>query len=313
MTWFRVDDTLAHHHKVVKAGNAAMGLWVRAASWCAQQLTDGHVPIEIASQLGTAPQIARLVSVRLWHEVDGGYQFHEWSGGSTQRQPTRAEVEARREKQRDRQRLHRERAANGGRIAAESNGKPAPISGQPQVSGTRHALVTDPADAYPTRPDPTRPSKTPHGAAEEVSPDRARDDEPPRDEPPPPAVAEPHPGRAVTGPTAADSYRFVDAAIGRDHPHSVRTDLAIQVSEALLAGISRRHIFAALVLWLDKPHLGPRALPSLISEVIRLENKGAGKPRASASDKAVAEVNAAFEAYEQQASHSNIRALPRGA
>ena len=41
MTWFRVDDTLAMHPKVYAAGNAAMGLWVRAGAWSMQQLTDG--------------------------------------------------------------------------------------------------------------------------------------------------------------------------------------------------------------------------------------------------------------------------------
>lgn len=30
MVWFLVDDNLAFHDKVTKAGNAAMGAWVRA-------------------------------------------------------------------------------------------------------------------------------------------------------------------------------------------------------------------------------------------------------------------------------------------
>lgn len=159
----------------------------------------------------------------------------------------------------------------------------------------------------------TETEQTPHGAARDVSPDRAYDNEPRHDEPPSPAFPDPSPGRAVVGPTSGDAYRFVDAAIGRDHPHTVRTALAIEVGEQLLAGTSRRHIFAALVLWLDKPHLGPKALPTLISEVIRLEGKSGGKPRQSATDTALAEVDAAFAAYEQQVSHSNVRALPRGA
>lgn len=314
MTWFRVDDTLAFHQKTVKAGNASMGLWVRAGSWCAQQLTDGHVPAEIANQLGTAPQIARLVAVRLWVEVDGGYQFHEWTDGSAQRQPTRAEVEDRREKQRNRQRLHRERNANGSRIAAESGGEQEPLPDASQVSDHRNALVTQPGDAYPTRPDPSLLPKTPPGAAEDVSPDRAHDVEPPHDEPPMPSIPQPHPGPAVTGPTAGDAYRFVDAAVGREHPHAVRTALAIGVGNALLNGISRDVILAALVLWLEKPHLGPGALPSLISEVIRTRNRPRGKARQLASDTALAEVEAAFAAYEQQQDNpSHLRALPRGA
>lgn len=311
MTWFRVDDTLAFHRKTVAAGNAAMGLWVRAGSWCAQQLTDGFVPTEIATTLGTAPQITRLVRARLWAEVEGGYTFHQW--GEEGRQPTRDEVETRRERQRDRQRLHRERAANAGRITAESSDKDAPFFATSQVSGPGHTSVTDPADAYPTRPDPTHTQETPRGAAEEVSPDHARAGVSPHGEPPPASFPDPHPGRAVSGPSAADAYRFVDAAIGRSHPHAVRTDLAIQVGEQLLAGMSRRYIFAALTLWLEKPHLSPKALPSLISEAIRMESKQAKKTRTIASETVDAEIDAAFAAFTNTTNGTHLRALPRGA
>ena len=53
MPWFKVDDNLAFHHKVVAAGNAAMGLWVRAGAMCAQQLTDGFVPDHMVNTLGS--------------------------------------------------------------------------------------------------------------------------------------------------------------------------------------------------------------------------------------------------------------------
>ena len=92
MTWFKVDDTLAHHAKAVAAGNAAMGLWVRAGAWCSQQLTDGFVPDHMARSLGSAREIAALVRVGLWAAEEGGYQFHQWGG----RNPTRVEVETRR-------------------------------------------------------------------------------------------------------------------------------------------------------------------------------------------------------------------------
>jgi len=45
MPWFKVDDTLAFHAKVVAAGNAAMGLWVRAGAHSMQQLTDGFITV----------------------------------------------------------------------------------------------------------------------------------------------------------------------------------------------------------------------------------------------------------------------------
>lgn len=105
MPWFKVDDTLAFHHKSVAAGNAAMGLWVRAGAWSMQTLSDGFIPDVIAVQLGTSAQAKRLVSVGLWDRARNGYTFHEWE----QRQPTKVQVHADRAATAERQRKARER------------------------------------------------------------------------------------------------------------------------------------------------------------------------------------------------------------
>jgi hypothetical protein len=110
MPWFKVDDTLAFHHKSVAAGNAAMGLWVRAGSWSMQTLSDGFVPDVLVSQLGSTSQAARLVSVGLWDRLPEGFAFHEWE----QRQPTKAQVTADREATAERQRKARERRKKDG-------------------------------------------------------------------------------------------------------------------------------------------------------------------------------------------------------
>lgn len=117
MTWFKVDDNLAFHAKVVAAGNPAMGLWVRAGSWSAHQLTDGFVPDHMVVSLGNTQQARRLTEVGLWHRENGGYRFHQWSEDG--RQPTRDDVEQRRAD--DRRRKAEARAA---KIAA--NGSKAP-------------------------------------------------------------------------------------------------------------------------------------------------------------------------------------------
>jgi hypothetical protein len=88
MPWFRVDDNLALHTKVLAAGNGAMGLWVRAGSWSMQQLTDGRIPAQVARQLGTRAEASRLVKAGLWFETGDGYEFHEWVG----RQPSALDV-----------------------------------------------------------------------------------------------------------------------------------------------------------------------------------------------------------------------------
>lgn len=110
MVWFKVDDTLATHPKAVRAGNAAMGLWVRAGSWAASQLTDGYVPSDMIAVLGGRPADARrLVEVGLWVNVEGGYRFHQW----LDRQPTREETEQKRDAWRERQRKARSRKDGG--------------------------------------------------------------------------------------------------------------------------------------------------------------------------------------------------------
>lgn len=88
MTWFKVDDTLAFHHKTIAAGNTAMGLWVRAGAWSMQMLTGGLVPDVVVKQLGGKAQAERLVAAGLWTRMPSGYAFHEWD----QRQPDAEKV-----------------------------------------------------------------------------------------------------------------------------------------------------------------------------------------------------------------------------
>lgn len=114
MSWLYVDDRFHDHPKARKAGTAAIGLWVLCGAWCADYLTDGFVPAEVARRYGTARQADKLVAAGLWHaaEKDGepGYQFHEWDTY----QKTRAQVETEREKTRERVARHRARKTDGG-------------------------------------------------------------------------------------------------------------------------------------------------------------------------------------------------------
>jgi hypothetical protein len=144
MTWFKVDDGLAFHAKVVQAGNPAMGLWVRAGSWSAQQLTDGFIPQQIALTLGTKGQAATLVTVGLWALVDSGYQIHDYLSYN----PTADEVRA------DQARKH-EAKVKAGRAGGVASG----------VARRKHTRSRDEADAKQNgsktkpRPDPSRPDE----------------------------------------------------------------------------------------------------------------------------------------------------------
>jgi hypothetical protein len=88
VTWFRVDDNLAHHAKTLAAGNAAMGLWVRAGSWAAHHLTGGVIPDAVIPSLGTRQQANALVAAGLWARQEDCFVFWEWD----ERNPTPQEV-----------------------------------------------------------------------------------------------------------------------------------------------------------------------------------------------------------------------------
>ncbi|MEU4998273.1 mucin-2 [Streptomyces sp. NPDC021622] len=118
MTWFKVDDTAYGHPKMLNAGNAALGLWMRAGAYAAQHLTEGMVPGVVAQLYGTAPQVRKLVSAGLWHPHGhncarcvqppaADYVMHDFLIYN----PTRATVEDGRAKAAGRQQRAREKAA----------------------------------------------------------------------------------------------------------------------------------------------------------------------------------------------------------
>jgi len=153
-------------------------------------------------------------------------------------------------------------------------------------------------------------------AAKNLTPDRAPAFAPAHEPADPPT---PRPGPAITGPHSGGAYRIVDRAIGLNHPSAVRTDLAIQVTGLLRDEISEDLITAALKLWLVKPTLGPRTLPSLVSEVIRTRDAivnppAQSPPRPSTTDQRVAAVLALRdEMCGGDAASVNLFALPGGA
>lgn len=149
MPWFKVDDALAMHMKAFAAGNKALGLWVRAGSWSMHQLTDGFIPQSVVLALGgDGDDAAALVNARLWHQADGGYQFHDWA----EYQPTREKVLAEREATRLRVEKHR-----------------AKQSGNAVTSGV--------STSAPSRPVPSRPDDSTYVSESSSVSERAREDE----------------------------------------------------------------------------------------------------------------------------------------
>lgn len=109
MPWFNVDDGFADHPKVLKLQSedgwqAALSLWTLAGSWSSKHLTDGAISKVVVARLGCTPKDAELlVECGLWERSPDGYIFHDWLS----RNPSRAQVEAKRERTRDRVTKHR--------------------------------------------------------------------------------------------------------------------------------------------------------------------------------------------------------------
>jgi hypothetical protein len=118
MGWFPVDDQMSFHHKIVTAGNAAIGVWVRAGAWSKAHGTGGFIPLPMAKSLGSRSEIKRLVDVGLWEDVLGGFLFHNWAGYGSNETPEeeerrlREKKDAKREADRLRQQKKRERDAS---------------------------------------------------------------------------------------------------------------------------------------------------------------------------------------------------------
>lgn len=141
MAWFKVDDKLHSAPKLLsiprKHRLAALGLWTISGSWSADQLTDGIIPDYMVDEWGgTKTLVDWLVKSDLWQEVESGNQFKNWN----EYQPTKADVESDREKNREKLRKWRERnqVSNEGVTGLQDGSKP----------------IGNPAPD-PTRPDPT--------------------------------------------------------------------------------------------------------------------------------------------------------------
>lgn len=81
MSYVRVESSVPLHPKFLKAGPAASWLWLCGLAYCQEALTDGFIAKEALTFLGVPkplPMAAVLVSVALWHEVDGGWQIHNY-------------------------------------------------------------------------------------------------------------------------------------------------------------------------------------------------------------------------------------------
>ncbi|MDB2211756.1 MULTISPECIES: hypothetical protein [Mycobacteroides] len=243
MPHFRVDDGLDSHPKAQRAGDEALGMWVRAGSWCMRYLTDGFVPDWwVKQQPKGLAKAKKLVAAGLWndgvvHDGEKGYRFHEFTGPG--RQDSREQIEADRDKWRQKKQRQR------GEASSMSPGDRSGDTPRDKAGDTRES------PGY-TQPNPTLKNS---GEPKSVSPDST--------------ASEPR-----SAPVTPAANRLVSEHIPATHPAAVRTELRLQASALLKDGQSEELVGAALALWTTKS-LHPKTLPSLVSELINGRNQPA--------------------------------------
>lgn len=76
MAQLKIDSRAFTHPKIVKAGNAATGLWIRLAGWVAQYRPDcWRVPGDLVHSYGTSAQARRLVASGLATRIGDEYEL----------------------------------------------------------------------------------------------------------------------------------------------------------------------------------------------------------------------------------------------
>lgn len=105
--WLKLDDRFHDHPKVVAAGNAAVGLWVRCADYSAAYDLDGFIPRAAMLAKSEHPTQQRaLQRVGLWVPTEQGFVIPDF----LEYNPSGDENRARRAKDAQRKREMRARA-----------------------------------------------------------------------------------------------------------------------------------------------------------------------------------------------------------
>lgn len=149
MTWFKVDDQLAFHPKVLEAGNGAMGGWVRLGSHCAAHETDGFATAKVVHAIFAPDELEAIMRTgQLIAHADGRYEMHDY----LKYNPSHADLESKRT-QWVAKRVHVERRgdariaspiASPGDAHVDASGDARVASGTGRESGSSDLETEDP-------------------------------------------------------------------------------------------------------------------------------------------------------------------------
>lgn len=98
MTWTKLDDGFWSHPKVLTAGNAAAGAYVRMLAYIGDHNLDGYVDDAAAKVIANAAQLRKLEECRLIERQGNGWLIP----GYLEYNPSREQVKKERERSRER-------------------------------------------------------------------------------------------------------------------------------------------------------------------------------------------------------------------
>lgn len=149
MSWAKFDDAFWSHPKVLRAGNEAVGAFVRMVCYCSQYLTDGAVSKATAREIARPKVIEKLVEVGLLETDGNDFRVH----GYLERNPSRLQVEA--------ERFAKTQRQNRWRESRVQESKPTQNAAKAAVVDASTTPSRDASkDAAPSRPVPTRKENT---------------------------------------------------------------------------------------------------------------------------------------------------------
>lgn len=174
MTWTKLDDNIYDNPKMVKAGEEAADLYVRALVYCNKHLTDGRIEAEVLGAItrkrSAAKLAADLVRVGAWEvHPDGGWivhDFHDHNPTAEEVLAKRAELSAKRAEAGRRGGMR-----SGERRSNEAKSRQAASDESKQTEATdeatnREATKQTPSNGrspVPSRPVPSASQSTPDG------------------------------------------------------------------------------------------------------------------------------------------------------
>lgn len=166
MTWARLDDGCNSNAKLTVLTDAAFRLWVCGLVYAQKELTDGFIPQSIlktfAVKRGLKGAIAELTTslirgkAPLWHEVEGGYQVHDFLDWNERRE----DVLAAREKNRMRMNLLRGGKGGGRAPIVQAHNAHTPDARADAVHSSTTTTTTTPTTT------PEEPEHKPRAARE---------------------------------------------------------------------------------------------------------------------------------------------------